>query len=130
MGTGEGHEPEGRPMSTIERRPTAAPPERVVSEGPYPAIMEVVTDPEDIARWRARQERFTRNADWLQVHLSEVYSPENRGRFVCIAGEEPFVADSAQEALALGEAAHPEDDGSFVRYIHRQRLTRFYATLR
>ena len=33
------------------------------------------------------------------------------------AGEEPFVADSAREALALGVAAHPDDDGPFVKYV-------------
>jgi hypothetical protein len=46
---------------------------------------------------------------------------------VCIAGEELFVAETPQEAVALAEAAHPEDDGRFVRYIPKEKMARIYA---
>ena len=46
---------------------------------------------------------------------------------MCVAGEELFVADTPEEAIALAKAAHPEDDGSFVHYIPCEKLARIYA---
>ena len=46
---------------------------------------------------------------------------------VSVAGEELFVADTPEQALALATAAHPEDDGSFLRYIPREKIDRIYA---
>ena len=93
---------------------------------PAPLIMEEVTDPEELACARAHRERFDRNAAWLQAHGSEIY-PRHRGKYIAVAGQEVFTADSAEEALALAAAAHPEDDGSFLHYIPRERLARIYA---
>ncbi len=89
-------------------------------------VMEEVTDPEELARVRAQWERFDRNSAWLQAHASEVYT-HHRGRCICVAGEELFVADTPEEALARATAAHPEDDGSFVRYIPKEKLARVYV---
>src|SRR2546421_10625208 len=86
-------------------------------------VMREVTDPEELARARAQRERFDRNAAWLQAHALEVYS-HNRGKHICIAGEEVFAPDTPTEALARGAAAHPEDNGSFVQYIPRERVAR------
>ena len=91
-----------------------------------PIVMEEVTDPEELAKARAQRRRFDRNAAWLQAHASEVY-PRYRGKCICIAGEELFVADTPEEAMALASAAHPEDDGSFVHYIPREKVARIYA---
>jgi len=88
--------------------------------------MEEVTDPEELAKARAQGERFDRNAAWLQAHVREIYS-RYRGKYVCIAGEEFFVADTPEGASALAAAAHPEDDGSFIRYIPREKMARIYA---
>jgi len=88
--------------------------------------MEDVIDPEALAKARAQRKRFDRNAAWLQAHASEVY-PRYRGKCICIAGEELFVADTPEEAMALASAAHPEDDGSFVHYIPRDKVARIYA---
>lgn len=91
-----------------------------------PVVMSIVTDPEEIASFQARQERFDRNADWLRAHAHEVYN-QHRGKHICIAGQELFVADTARRALALAEAAHPEDDGRYLRYIPKEKLPRIYA---
>ena len=91
-----------------------------------PIVMEEVTDPEELAKARAQRKRFDRNAAWLQAHASEVY-PRYRGKCICIAGEELFVADTPEEAVALASAAHPEDDGSFVHDIPRDKVARIYA---
>jgi hypothetical protein len=89
-------------------------------------VMEQVTDPEELARGRAWRARADRNAAWLQAHAAEVY-PRYRGKFVCIAGEELFVADTPGEVLALARASHPEDDAFFLRYIPRDKIARVYA---
>lgn len=89
-------------------------------------VMEEVTDPEELAKARAQDERFARNSAWLQAHIPEVYS-RYRGKCVVIAGEELFAADTPQEAWALAAAAHPEDDGCFIRYIPRQKVARIHA---
>jgi hypothetical protein len=97
-----------------------------MSEPNPPVVMTMVTDPAELAAFNARMEKFDRNIDWLQAHASEVYT-RHRGRFICVAGQELFVADSVAEVLALARAAHPDDDGECVRYIPKQKLDRIYA---
>jgi hypothetical protein len=96
------------------------------SKHPPPIVMEEVTDPDELAKARAQRERFDRNSAWLQAHVLEIYA-RYRGKCICIAGEELFAADTPEEALALARAAHPEDDGFFLRYIPREKMARIYA---
>ena len=92
-----------------------------------PIVMEEVNDPQELAKARGQDERFERNSAWLQSHIPEVYS-RHRGKCVCVAGEELFVADTPEEALALARAAHPEDNGStLLRYIPLKKTARIYA---
>lgn len=88
--------------------------------------MEEVTDPEELNKARRQRERFDRNAAWLQAHISEVYT-QHRGKYICIAGEELFVADTAKEVIAQATAAHPDDDGWFTRFIPKEKVPRVYA---
>ena len=89
-------------------------------------VMEEVTDPEVLARARVQDERFDRNSAWLQAHIPEVYSLY-RGKVICVAGEELFAADTPEEVIAMADAAHPEDDGSLIRYIPKEKTARIYA---
>ena len=98
----------------------------MTQHGIPPVVMEEVTDPEELAKAGVQRERFDRNSAWLQAHVMEVYS-RYRGKCICIAGEELFVADSPEEALALAIAAHPNDNGRFLRYIPREKVARIYA---
>lgn len=98
----------------------------MLGNGQPEVTMEIVTDPVELAQARAQRERFDRNAAWLQAHAHEVY-PKCRGKYMCIAGEELFIGGSPQEARDLGRAAHPGDDGAFVRFIPLQNLPRIYA---
>src|SRR5712691_7732015 len=97
-------------------------------EKPPAVVMTVreITDPKERAELQAWHERADRNAAWLQAHASEVF-PSNRGRHICVAGEELFVADSVEEVLRLARAAHPEDDAFFLQYIPKDRVARIYA---
>ena len=78
--------------------------------------MKEITDPAELAKAQAQRERFEKNFAWFQQHVKEIYH-QHRGKNICIAGQELFVGDQAATAWELGEAAHPEDDGSFVQYI-------------
>jgi hypothetical protein len=91
-----------------------------------PVVIEEITDPVEIAAARAQRERFDRNAEFLEAHAKEVYA-RHRGKCVCVAGEELFVADTPEQVMALAKAAHPEDDGSFMRYIPKEKMARIYA---
>jgi hypothetical protein len=88
--------------------------------------MEEVTDPVQLAEAQAQREQFDWNSAWLQTHASEIY-PKHRGKCICVAGEELFVAETASEAVAQATAAHPHDKGRFVHYIPKQKVPRIYA---
>jgi hypothetical protein len=53
--------------------------------------------------------------------------PRYRGKCICIAGEELFVADTPEEVLTLAKVANPDDAGYFLYYIPREKLARIYA---
>jgi hypothetical protein len=89
-------------------------------------VMEEETDPVVLAKAQAQRERFEQNFAWFQAHAKEIYR-EQRGKHIGIAGQELFVADSAADAWELTEAAHPDDDGSFVQYIPLEKVARIYA---
>ncbi|MCI0360304.1 MAG: hypothetical protein L0211_17645 [Planctomycetaceae bacterium] len=97
------------------------------SERPPPIEMFEVTDPQEIAEARRRREQFDRNSAWLQSHFAEVYTPENRGKVICIAGQEAFVGDDVLEVVARAKAAHPDDGGYFTRRIPRDNRVFVYA---
>src|SRR5271154_4075021 len=92
-------------------------------------IMSEVTDPAELAKTRARNERADRNSAWLQAHVPEIYS-KYRGKCICVAGGELFVADTVAEVMALAKAAHPEDDGAILRYILKEKREMIYAASR
>ncbi len=92
-----------------------------------PIIMteETLTAEEATAAQKQR-EQSDRNSDWLEANIPEIYS-QYRGKCICVAGQEVFVSDSVEEAVAKAKAAHPEDQGWFTRYIPKERVARIYA---
>src|SRR5438094_7214214 len=89
-------------------------------------IIEEVDDPVEIARFKAQDERARRNSAWLQAHWADVL-PQARGRFLAVAGQEAFIADSPEEARTLAKAAHPEDDAVLVQHVFPAVGPRIYA---
>lgn len=87
--------------------------------------MEIEADPEVCAETAARLERCWRNLRWLERHAEDAYS--RRGKYICIAGEELFVADSPDEAIRAAKRAHPDDDGRFTLYVPLVKAPRVYA---
>jgi hypothetical protein len=88
--------------------------------------IEDVTDPEEIAATQQRRAQFDRNVEWLKAHADAVYEA-NRGRHICIAGQEVFAADDPLEAMRLAKAAHPTDEGCFLSYIPAEKMPRIFT---
>ena len=91
-----------------------------------PIVMEEVTDPVELAKAFAQDARFEKNCVWFDAHAAEIYT-QHRGKCLCVAGQELFVADTPGEVLAMARAAHPDDDGFYLRYIPKERAYRIYA---
>lgn len=88
-------------------------------------IMEVESDPAVCAEIAARFARCQQNMRWLRENAADAYS--HRGKYICIAGQQLFVADTAEQAICAAENAHPDDDGRFTLYIPVEKLPRIYA---
>ena len=91
-----------------------------------PLAMVEIIDPQEIAKIKAQRARFRKNSDWLQAHVPHVYA-QHRGKYICVAGLQLFVADTAPEVVAAARKSHPQDDGLLLRYIPREKLERVYA---
>jgi type II secretory pathway component PulM len=89
-------------------------------------VIGEVTDPVAIARARAQDERARRNDEWLQAHWPEI-APRARGRFLAVAGQEAFIADTWEEAWQRAQTAHPDDDGAHLQYVIAKPGPRIYA---
>lgn len=88
-----------------------------------PIVMEEITDPEFIAGHRRRTAAWEKNLAWMNSHVDEVYT-NHKGKCICVAGQELFVADTPQEARDLAKAAHPDDEGVYSRYIPKNNYPR------
>jgi hypothetical protein len=88
-------------------------------------ILEEIQGLEEVARCKAQDQQAKRNSDWLQSHWDAIL-PQARGKFVAIAGQEAFVADTGAEAWALARAAYPEDRGAISQYVFPNGKPRIY----
>ena len=67
-----------------------------MADQPLPITMEEVTDPEELAKARTQRQRCDRNFVWFREHAAELFM-RARGKCICIAGEELFMADTPEE---------------------------------
>ena len=88
--------------------------------------MEIVADPQVLAKDKTQDEQFRRNWAWFDAHAAEIY-PKHRGKVLCVAGQELFAADSSEEVLAMAKLAHPEDVGYFTIIVPKSTGYRIYA---
>jgi hypothetical protein len=95
-------------------------------EKPTTIQMQDVTDVDELAKARMQREQFDRNSVWLQRNIVDIYA-KHRGKCICVAGQEVFVADTTGEAIAQATAVHPDDEGWFTRYIPKEKVARIYA---
>lgn len=88
--------------------------------------IEQNADPERAKHIRALREQAERNMTWLEGHWGDLL-PRARGKFVAIAGQEAFIADTASEAWEWAARVHPDDEGALVRYVRTTLGPRIYA---
>ena len=88
--------------------------------------IEAVDDPADAKRHWAQREQFDRNCQWLENHWPELV-PRAYGKFLAVANQEAFLADSPEEAWSWAEQTHPEDRGPVVQYVMPVKGPRCYA---
>jgi hypothetical protein len=88
--------------------------------------VEFGSPPADPTALIAREERSRRNSQWIQAHWADLL-PHALGKYVAVAGEEAFVADTPQEAWAMAKRAHPEDDSATMQYVNPHRGPKIYA---
>ena len=69
--------------------------------------IHLVDDPLVVARAKAQRERVKRNSDWLQSHWDDLL-PQARGKYVVVAGQQAFVADTSEEAWAMAWLFDPD----------------------
>jgi hypothetical protein len=88
--------------------------------------IEEVKDPAAVEGSRERFERGRRNDEWLQAHWGDLL-PRALGKFVALAGQEAFVADTPEDAWAWAARTHPDDDSATVLYVRPEQGPRIYA---
>jgi hypothetical protein len=97
--------------------------------GPVPErTIEVIEGtPEERERQVAATKAFWRNAEWLSQQWPNLL-PQAKGKFVAVADQEAFVAQTHAEADAWIREKHPADPGAFVKYVspHKEVRTRAY----
>jgi hypothetical protein len=94
---------------------------------PVQLIVDEVPDPAERERNLWRHEQFMRNMTWLGNHWDDLL-PQALGKFVAVANEHAFVADTSAEARALAEAAYPaQKDVVVVQYVRPEKGPRVYA---
>src|SRR5205823_7727599 len=96
---------------------------------PPQIVIEEVTDPEVIARSAKVFEQAERNMNWLQSHWQDLL-PGVLGKFLAVAGQEAFIADSSEQATAMARAAHPDDHGLLIQYVRPEKGPKIYGNRR
>lgn len=94
-----------------------------------PMIVEEIeiTDSAEQARVKQSFEQARRNRKWLEARWSELVS-QFVGKHLAVAGEEAFIGETVEEAIAQARAAHPDDQGMLVRYVSPAEGPRIYAS--
>jgi hypothetical protein len=88
--------------------------------------LKEVTDPVEGARNRAREEQERREMHWLAAHWPDILT-QACGKYVAVVDEQFFIADTAEQAIALAQAAHPDNDGILAQYVFPPGGARLYG---
>src|SRR4051812_42909161 len=85
-----------------------------------------VTDPVKIEQHRRVRESAQKNWDWFAAH-QEALLPHGFGKYVAVAGQEAYLADTAEEASEWINRTHPDDLGSLLEYLMPPTGPRIYS---
>lgn len=90
-------------------------------------VIEEVNDANEVVRSREQSERHRGNVEWLQSHWGDVL-PQAQGKFLAVANQEAYIAETPQEAWQWAAANHPSDNGALVRFVRQEKGPRIYAS--
>jgi hypothetical protein len=82
-------------------------------------------DATEVADVRSQHEHQRRNREWLQDHWEELVA-RARGRFLAVANQQAFIAETPEEAWEWVERTHPGDGGAFVQHVRATSGPRIY----
>jgi hypothetical protein len=85
-----------------------------------PVTVITEDDPVELAKMNAIMEQYDKNYSWYQAKAVEIIR-QNRGKFICVAGQELFTADDFETAIAAARAKHPDDKGVYFRYVSPEK---------
>lgn len=88
--------------------------------------LEDIHDTATIERRRAHREQAQKNWNWLQAHWSDLL-PQAKGKFLAVADQQAFVAETLDAALEWVRTHHPEDSGHIVEYVWPSTGPRIYS---
>jgi hypothetical protein len=88
--------------------------------------LQKATDPIESARSRVSEEQERREMHWLAAHWPEILL-QAYGKYVAVVEEQFFIADTAEQAIALAQAAHPDNDGILAQYVFPPGGARLYG---
>lgn len=99
--------------------------------GPIPErTLEVIEGTEEErARNVARKQAFWANMDWLSSHWDTLL-PGARGKWVAVANQTAFVAETPDEARVWIAAQQPVDPGAVLKHVTRHKEVRTRADQR
>src|SRR5258708_24236907 len=83
-------------------------------------------DPATDVRRAEHRELARKNWEWLQDHWPDLL-PQARGKFVAVAGQEAFVADTLDAALDWVRSTHPDDTGHLVEFVRPPTRPSLYS---
>lgn len=75
---------------------------------------------------QVHRDRAARNWEWLQKHWSDLL-PQAYGKFLAVADQQAFIADTMESALEWVRAEHSGDTGHIVEYVMPPTGPRIYS---
>ena len=96
-------------------------------QSPPVLMYEEALSPDELALTRLRRATFQKNMAWASANAEEI-TRTCRGRFICVAGEHLFVANSPKQAHTLALAAYPtEHDATYSCFVPAKDRPKIYA---
>ena len=88
--------------------------------------IEQFADSDGETRRQHHRASAQQNWDWLEAHWSDLV-PRAYGRFLAVARQVVFLADTLDAAIEWVRTVHPDDTGHIVEYVWPPQGPRIYS---